>query len=146
MDPLLLTAAAGTAFSAYNSYMSLKESRKQALETQALRLQEAEMIAERYKANLGITERKGKKEIESMSGGSSQFYGSEKNMSTMADRYSNLVDNLVNLRKEGEFEVSLRQREAALAGEQAAAYNRAVVPTLLGGAIQSGGQFSKAMG
>ena len=147
MDPLLIASIGGTAFSMYNSFMSLKESRKQALEVQQLRLQEANMLAEKHKANSILFERKGNKEIalsplQYGKGGTSSF-GSylEK-----AERYSNLVNNLQNMQKEADFEVSLRQREASLAGAQASAYNRAVLPTLLGGSLQAAGSFYKASG
>lgn len=147
MNPLLISAIGGQAFSMYNSFMSLKESRKQQLETQNLRLQEANMIAEKYKANINLTERKGRKELALVplqygKGGSSSF-GS---FLEQSERYSNLVNNLENMKKEAEFEVSLRQREAALAGSQASAYNRAFLPTLLGGSLQFAGNFYKASG
>ena len=145
MNPLLIAAIGGQAFSMYNSFMSLKESRKQSLETQNLRLQEANMIAEKHKANANLVERKGRKELSLVplqygKGGGSSF-GS---FLEQAERYSNLVNNLENMKKEAEFEVSLRQREAALAGSQASAYNRAVAPTLLGGSLQFAGQYYKA--
>ena len=144
MNPLLIAAVAGQAFSAYNSYMSLKESRKQKLEEQSLRLQEATMMADRLKTNLALTERQGRKELAAnylefgkTGKGSAEYFAS------LSSRYSNMVDNLANLKSQGEYEISLRQREAALAGEQASAYNRAVLPTILGGAIQTAGSMYK---
>lgn len=147
MDPLTIAAVAGVAFSAYNSFMSLKESKKQALETQKLRLEEADSIAEKYKINLNLMERKGEKElkVKSLAYGTGAISQGQY-FSDMAEGYTNMVDNLHNLKKEGEFEVSLRQREAALAGAQASAYNRAVVPTLLGSGLQAVGSFQKAKG
>lgn len=147
MNPLLIAAIGGTAFSMYNSFMSLKESRKQALETQKLRMEEAGMLAERYKANILLTERKGEKEL----GVKYLRYGEGakslgQSFIDTAEGYNNMVNNLQNMQKEADFEVSLRQREASLAGAQASAYNRAVLPTLLGGSLQAAGSFYKASG
>lgn len=146
MNPLLIAGAVGYAFSAYNSYMSLKESRKSKLEEQALRTREASEIAEKYKANINLTERKGLQEISNMSGGRASFYASESSLALMTERYSNLIDNISNMRKEADYAVSMRLREADIAGSQAAAYNRATLPTAIGGALQTAGAFGKATG
>lgn len=147
MNPLLIASIGGTAFSMYNSFMSLKESRKQALETQKLRMEEAGMLAERHKANILLTERKGEKELKVKSlqfGEGARDEG--QSYAQLAEGYTNMVNNLQNMQKEADFEVSLRQREASLAGAQASAYNRAVLPTLLGGSLQAAGSFYKASG
>ena len=147
MDPLLIAGLAGQAFNMYNSVQSLKESRRQKLEEEKLRLEEAKMIAERHKTNMLLTERKGEQEIKTgylKYGGT--FTSEGQSFVDTAEGYTNLMNNLQNMKTEADFEVSLRQREAALAGSQASAYNKAVLPTLLGGGLQAAGQYYKATG
>ena len=147
MNPLLLTALAGQAFTMYNSVQSLKESRKQKLEEQSLRLKEAEMIAKRHKTNMLLAERSGEQTLKTsyLKYGSS-FTSEGQSFVDSAEGYTNMVNNLQNMKEEADFEVSMRQREAALAGSQASAYNRAVLPTLLGSGLQFSGSFYKASG